>query len=399
MNTTRHAENLAISYCRSGEKWSDKELLLQFVETLESEQPSECDWMLARWVPTQPRTGGLEVRLFCPQRELKSDTLIALFELLQAKLLNGLALSSAERGWPTPRFSVQVCPSGSEDEWGYQLKLGPFQTDSFGLHPNKILAVGDEGSLSSLLGLEATDPVFGLPAKWVTVSQADKASQHGCLIFESPEVIMGHSINFLSVRTEHALGLWEVNRWLAGGLPTQGAEVCNQIQNNSSLLLRVVRSLIAESLHLPPAERFSEHLHSAMGETSNADEIEMLVRKEVVNDNIGLWLDEDGVLNAIAWKGPEELKSGLHHRMLERLARAVEQVTSQVASGTPVLLVDLDYRQELASSLKGLFPSLPVLAWSDLKDLSNVHTVVTVNATLAVDPPPVPTAFFSTTLP
>jgi flagellar biosynthesis component FlhA len=393
----KQIESLQVSYRHSGGDWTDNELIEQFLAAIESEDSTET-WFLARWNSSQPRSGGLVVRIYCPRREAESETFHSLLDSLHLKLMNGLSLSTKEKGWPVPRFSIQVYRQDEEETWAYQLVLGPFQTEPCELHPNKILAVGDEGALSSLLGLEAMDPVFGLPAKWVTFSQSERAAQQGCLLFEASEVAMGHAINFLSTRMEHAIGLWEINRWLSTSLPSRGAETCRQLQEDAAFLLRLVRHLMSEGLNLPPAERFCEHLQVARAETTDRDEIEMLVRREVVNDNLRSWLDADGMLNAIEWKGPDEVQSSPHLRMLDRLTRAAEQVTSRATSGRPVLLVDISYRTELATALKSLFPDLPVLAWSDLKDLSNIQVLVSVNATLSVDPPAVPVAFFSTTL-
>lgn len=372
--------------------WANQELLEQFLES-SGKGPQEA-WYLARWSAGEPRSGGLIVRLFCPLGESQGEIFRSLTGDLRAKLSNGLVLACHERGWPLPRFTIEPLHQEIDESWGYQLSLGPFQTEPFVLYPTKILAVGEEAALSSLLGLEAIDPVFGLPAKWVTHSQSERAAHNGSLLFEAAEVVMGHSINFLSSHMEHALGLWELNRWLSNSLPFQGARACQPLQEDAPFLLKLVKELVGEGLHLPPPERVCEYLQMARGESEKAEEISVLVRREVVNDNIGDWLDEEGFLNAVEWRGPEELNAGDHHRMLERLCRTIEQVHSTVMSGRPVLMVNVEARRELAESLKSLFPDLPVLAWSDLKDLSNIRTVASVNAKLSVDPPAFPTAFF-----
>ena len=397
MNDTHHMERLEIAYREEGGDWANPELLEDFLRTAGNGQ-NDSTWFLARWNPSEPRVGGLVVRLYYPAGEESSDTFRALTQDLHLKLTNGLAVSAQERGWPVPRFSIHTLYQETEESWAYQLKLGPFQTEPFELHPNKILAVGEEAALSALLGLEAMDPVFGLPAKWVTFSQSERAAQYGTLLFEAAEVAMGHAINFLSARMEHALGLWEVNRWASSSLPYGGVAVCEILSEQPAFFLKLVKELVAEGLHLPPPEQFCEFIRVAEGESSEPDDIQMLVRKEVVNNNVSLWLDEEGLLNAVEWKGPEELNASEHHRMLDRLCRAIEQVSGMVTGGQPVLLVNVECRQELATSLKGLFPDLPVLAWSDLKDLSNIRTLASVNSRLSIDPPAAPTAFFQNSI-
>ena len=397
MNEIRHNERLEVAYRQESGEWANQELLEDFLRTAGNGE-SEGTWFLARWNPSEPRSGGLVVRLYCPAGEETSETFRALTTELHQKLSNGLAVSTHEKGWPVPRFSIEVIHQDAEESWAYQLKLGPFQSEPFELHPNKILAVGEEAALSSLLGLEALDPVFGLPAKWVPFSQSERAAQNGSLLFEAAEVAMGHAINFLSARMEHALGLWELSRWVSNSLPYGGAQVCEMLSEDPAFFLKLVRDLVSEGLHLPPAEQFCEFIKVAEGESSDPDEVQMLVRKEVVNGNISFWLDDEGLLNAVEWKGPDDLNASEHHRMLDRLCRAVEHVSQTVTSGRPVLLVDVECRRELASSLKGLFPDLPVLAWSDLKDLSNIRTLASVNSRLSVDPPAAPSAFFSTSI-
>jgi len=58
-------------------------------------------------------------------------------------------------------------------------------------------------------------------------------------------------------------------------------------------------------------------------------------------------------------------------------------------------MVDLSERERLAKALESLFPDLPILAWCELEDLSNIRILSTVDARLQVQPSVLPASFFS----
>lgn len=393
--TSSYSEVLEVTYRSPHSPWSDPGLLQKFLDTDHS-QDTEDSWYLARWTSAAPTEGGLKILVSSPDRDSDPSFFHSLLGEIHKKLAHGFFLASEEKGWPMPRFSIHPQPHYTEESWTYSLELGPTRSDEIIIYPNKVLAVGEVAQLSSLLGLECQDPVFGLPAKWVTFSQAERAAQGGSLLFEATDVVMGHAINFLQTRMEYAVGLWELNQWLGRSLPDQGETLCSKLSDDLPLLLKLVRDLLKEGLHLPEPSRFCEHLQISRLSTSDddLDELSLLLRKEVVNDNIPRWLDEQGFLNAVEWKSPGDIRTEDHHRMLGRLSEAIEEAHLKQRSGTAVLLVDAPARQELNNALSSIFPELPILAWSDLKDLSRIHILSSIDGDLAVDPSHLPTAFY-----
>jgi type III secretory pathway component EscV len=203
---------------KSGQQPWDNPALIETL--LERGPDSEGDsWCLLRWSEGQPVEGGLRVLLAAPAREASSSTFRDLREAITQKLSNGFIRACQESGWPQPRFSVPSQPAEPTNDWCYTLELNSYRTERINIHPSKVLVIGEEESLSRLLGLECVDPVFGLPAKWVARSQSEKASQAECLVFEASEIIMSHTISFAESRTADAIGHWEVVRWFSQGLP------------------------------------------------------------------------------------------------------------------------------------------------------------------------------------
>lgn len=382
---------------REGEEWSNRSLLDELL-TNKEDPDSEGNWLLVRWSPSTPTDGGLEIHLTAPNPDVDRSTQLKLAELVAQKLGNGLKRASRERGWPRPRFAVLPGAARDEEHWTYRLELGPYRSDPVVIHPNKILAVGEDPSLSNLLGLECVDPVFGLSAKWITYSQAERASEGGCLLFEASEVLMSHAISFTQPRSAHGVGQWEVFQWAVPAVPSLGASAIRLLESETALLTHLIRMFIRENLHLPGPDIFLEAVMEArLDEDTPLPEIESKVRKEVVLFNLPRWKGRDGHLPVIEWEGPSEPEPEQHQRMLVRLNSALESASEEGRDGTPVLMVEPDQRALLANSLAGLFPDLPVLAWDQLEDLSEVDIFAKVSSELAVEPSVLPARFYTLT--
>ena len=389
------SEQLRFSYRLQSGDWSDQTLWDELKELTKDNQ--EKSWMVVQWSEEQPSDGGLSIYLAAPTPDIDRATQLKLADLVKQKLSNGFRNACRERGWPLPRFQISSVTDSKNDNWTYWFQLGPHRTNPVVIHPNKILAVGEEHALSTLLGLECTDPVFGLPAKWVTYSQSERASSQGSLLFEAADVIMSHAINFTESRFAYALGTWEVNHWLSGALPSGGATTCRMLSEHGPVLLTLVKKLVGEGLYLPSPEQFCEQILLALAEADSGslENMEPFLRKVVVSLNVPRWLTEHDELNVLEWKGPEDVESHQHHRMLRRLTQALHEAVASQNSGTPILAVSHSQREQMAEALSGLFPDLPIVAWSELSDLSNIRIISTIDSELRVDPSVLPASFFS----
>lgn len=380
---------------REGEEWTDRALLDELLDE-RNEAAENGNWLLVRWAGSTPTNGGLEIYLTAPNPEVDRVTLLKLTELVAQKLGNGLKRASRERGWPRPRFAVIPGAARDNEHWTYRLELSPYSSEPVVIHPNKILAVGEESALSSLLGLECVDPVFGLSAKWITYSQAERATESGCLLFEAAEVLMSHAISFSQPRAAHGVGQWEVLHWASQALPYLGSSAVRLLESQIELLTYLVKTFIQENLHLPAPEVFLETVMEArLVEKAPLAEIESTVRKKIVLFNLPRWKGRDGHLPVIEWDGPSEPEADQHQRMLVRLTRVLESASEEGRDGTPVLMVESTQRSLLAESLAGLFPDLPVLAWDQLEDLGEVEIFAKVSSELTVEPSVLPARFYT----
>ena len=389
------SEQLRFSYRLQSGDWSDQTLWDELKELTKDNQ--EKSWMVVQWSEERPSDGGLSIYLAAPTPDIDRATQLKLADLVKQKLSNGFRNACRERGWPLPRFQISSVTDSKNDNWTYWFQLGPHRTNPVVIHPNKILAVGEEHALSTLLGLECTDPVFGLPAKWVTYSQSERASSQGSLLFEAADVIMSHAINFTESRFAYALGTWEVNHWLSGALPSGGATTCRLLSEHGPVLLTLVKKLVGEGLYLPSPEQFCEQILLALAEADSGslENMEPFLRKVVVSLNVPRWLTEHDELNVLEWKGPEDVESHQHHRMLRRLTQALHEAVASQNSGPPILAVSHSQREQMAEALSSLFPDLPIVAWSELSDLSNIRIISTIDSELRVDPSVLPASFFS----
>lgn len=394
---TNAAEQLEVTHQRSDGSWTDEALLREFLELQGHSDPkTEGAWYLARWHHRPPSSGGLVITFSGPDEGAHRETIRSLVEGLESKLHHSLRRLAKERGWPHPRVNVAIDEEDSPTDWNYTLRLGPHHTEPVVIHPNKVLAVGEEDALSPLLGLECSDPVFGLPAKWVTFSQSERAAQQGSLLFDSTELVVSHALNFLDSRVHYAIGLWELNRWLSDALPSQDETALERLIELQPSLLKLVKEFLEEGLYLPEAAHFWEKVQMAIttDDDLSQQDLALLLRQDVVTANLPRWYDESGRLTVVEWRGPASHNDADHFRMMRRLSRAVETASQSNTAATLILMAAAEVRHELARTLRGVFPGLPILAWSDLSDIVDLEIVATVDAELKVDPPPPPAEFF-----
>ena len=60
------------------------------------------------------------------------------------------------------------------------------------LHPNMLLAMDPGTADGKLRGIEVTEPVFGLPAVWISMSDRENAEIMGYTVVEAPTVLTTH---------------------------------------------------------------------------------------------------------------------------------------------------------------------------------------------------------------
>ena len=92
-------------------------------------------------------------------------------------------------GFPFPK--IKFTDDADLDGHAYTISISGQLRQGVALH-NKLLAISTKGQFPSVQGIECTDPIFGLPAKWITSMFERTAKQQGCVVLSPLAAIISH---------------------------------------------------------------------------------------------------------------------------------------------------------------------------------------------------------------
>ncbi|GAB1370777.1 hypothetical protein MASR1M45_08390 [Candidatus Kapaibacterium sp.] len=73
------------------------------------------------------------------------------------------------------------------------------------LHPNMLLAMNPGTADSEIAGIKVTEPVFGLPATWISTFERENAEVRGYTVVEAPTVLTTHLTELLRRNSDKLL--------------------------------------------------------------------------------------------------------------------------------------------------------------------------------------------------
>ena len=104
-------------------------------------------------------------------------------------------------GFPFPK--IKFTDDSALDKHGYTISIAGQLRKGVALH-NKQLAISTKGQFPTVQGIECTDPIFGLPAKWISGMFEKTAKQQDCVVLSPLAVIISHLERLLRLQY-HAL--------------------------------------------------------------------------------------------------------------------------------------------------------------------------------------------------
>ena len=300
-----------------------------------------------------------------------------------------LSTFAKERNWPQPTLGVEAQES-PDSVWRYRI-VTPQQT--LGEHefqPGKLLAIGGVRELSSLLGLETIDPFMGLPAKWISAGQRERALALPLeAVFDEPAVIATHLLQTLPPSWTEVFGLREILDWLSAVSPAHHDLLESHFLPHQGLFTETVAELIREVLWLPSSEEFLELFGRKLplADPTEPGQLLELLRAEIVPRNLQHLVDPSGTLRAIDWRGTAEEDS--FPLLFVRLDHALGR-----SEHPAVVITSVETRQSLSRALRHSFPETPVLSWDELPQEVSVNVESVIDAQMEFDPSPWPQAVY-----
>jgi flagellar biosynthesis protein FlhA len=267
------------------------------------------------------------------------------------------------------------------NDYRFILKGNPIAQGS--LMPGYWLAMNASNSRVQLKGIPTTEPVFQLPATWITDMERKNAEVAGHTVVDAPSVLVTHLSETVKRRCHEILSRQDVQILLDNLKQTHPTVVNELIPNQLTVgqVQRVLQNLLAEGISIRNLagilEKLSDHAHL----TKNPDELSEYARRGLGAQIVKPYQSENGAVRAITLdpKLEQQIAQGLRpsptevNLMLEpRLARHIVDTLSRyvqqllAAGHPPLVLCAPPIRLPFRRFFETTFADLTVLSYNEI---------------------------------
>lgn len=174
------------------------------------------------------------------------------------------------------------------------------------LHPDLVLALGQDGVDKLPPGSDVTEPVYGAPARWIAQAEQDKAAVSGATIVTPPEILATHLLEVIKQNFSRLLTLKSLRKLLAE--MTQLSDPVRAEANRKLLdelipdkvpidsLHAVLRLLLDERVSIRNLPLILESIAAARIETTQPETICEIVRQRMGFQIVADLKREDGTI-------------------------------------------------------------------------------------------------------
>ena len=259
--------------------------------------------------------------------------------------------------------------------------------------PGAALAIGDD--LEGLPGRATTEPVFGLPGKWVPVELRHQAELAGATVVDRASVITTHLAEVVREHASRLLGREDVRALVDGLKRTHPVVVEELIPAALSLgeVQRVLQGLLDEQVSVRDLARIFEALSLKARAGSDPEGLVEAARAALgpaiaapyaTNDTLQV-ITLEPLLEQSLFEG---LRGGEVGTTLLLDAERAERITGEISAlatagerrgVSPVLVCSPQLRPALRRLVRHATPRVPVLAYGEIGSQLTIETVGMVN--------------------
>lgn len=268
----------------------------------------------------------------------------------------------------------------------YEIRLSDLPVAKGRLEPGMYLAM-DPGTVQERVeGIEAAEPVYGLPALWITADNKEKAELRGYTVIDPESVFITHLSETLKKHADELLTREDVQLLvdrLRKNQPSLVGEVVGADgQVPIGLLQRVLRNLLKDGIPIRELTTILECLAENASKTKNATTLTEMVRKSLSRMITEQYRDEGGKISAITLdpafehqivstvrQEGGEVTLALPTEVVMEMSRRIAQAwkaAMDTAKDKVVLLCDSRLRSPVSVMLSRTVPTLAVLAYDEI---------------------------------
>jgi flagellar biosynthesis protein FlhA len=251
------------------------------------------------------------------------------------------------------------------------------------LMPGHWLAMNASNSKTVLKGLPTVEPVFKLPATWISDSERKNAELSGYTVVDASSVLVTHLSESVKRNCHEILSRQDVQTLLDNLKLTHATVVSELIpaQLNVGQVQRILQNLLAEGVSIRNLAGILEKVSDYAAATKNPDELSEHARRALGPQIVKPFQGDKGGLQAITLdpKLEQQIAQGVRQTATEislmldpKLARHVvdslSQRIQQLLTGglPPVILCAPQIRLAFRRFFETAFSELTVLSYSEI---------------------------------
>ncbi|MCX6154829.1 MAG: flagellar biosynthesis protein FlhA [Candidatus Kapabacteria bacterium] len=254
------------------------------------------------------------------------------------------------------------------------------------LYPVRLLAMNPGTAEGELTGLKVTEPVFGLPATWIPMTERENAEIMGYTVVEAATVLTTHLTELLRRNSDKLLTRQDVKH-LVENLKSDFPALIEEMTPDALpivTLQKVLQNLLREGIPIRDLPLVIEALLEYYKVTKNVDVLTEYVRHNMSEAIKKLFEDQNGTIHAIA------LDPGIEHTMTtalqsgnqsglsaslglapdivssvqKSLSDAIDEIT--LAGFLPTVICSAQVRPYFYRMIHTAFPMVNVISYTEL---------------------------------
>jgi flagellar biosynthesis protein FlhA len=282
----------------------------------------------------------------------------------------------------------------------YEIRLCDTPVAKGFLEPEMFLAMDSGAVREKINGIKTTEPVYGLPALWISASKKEAAELAGYTVIDPESVFITHLSETIRRHAEELLTREDVQLLLDRLRKNQpslvGEIVGTEGDVSIGLLQRVLRNLLSSGTPIRELTTILEALGESSGKTKNATVLTEVVRKALARTITEQYRNAAGKIAAITFhptfehqltsalvqEGGElvlkigtEIAMELNRKVADAWKAAMDQGRDKI-----VLLCDSRVRAPLARLLSRSVPMLAVVAYDEIVLGTEIEPVETLSS-------------------
>jgi len=265
----------------------------------------------------------------------------------------------------------------------YRIMLKGVQIDRAELMVNHYLAMNPGDASKKIEGIEAKEPVFHMPAVWISETTKEVAKHAGYTVVDNVTIMATHLTEVIRNHAAELLGRQEVQNLLDNLAKSSPKPVEELVPNLLSLgiVQKVLQNLLRERISIRDMLTIVESLADYAPLTKDPELLTEYVRHRLSRSFISPHVGEDGVLRLITMAQDTEdvlLKSvqkteqgsylSIDPKMAEPIISSIkgEAEKAMAQDIQPILLTSPAVRRHVKKMVEHFIPSLMVLSQSEL---------------------------------